>query len=78
MHVVPGQLKQPHVLVGDGIERAAGQQDQGDTRGHSVPHSMAPAKKNNKQKKKDLEDRHNHHGHCKAQLIIKQKTTTLN
>lgn len=27
VHVVSGQLKQPHVLVGDGIKGAAGKQD---------------------------------------------------
>lgn len=33
MHVVSGQLKQPHVLVGDGIKRAAGEQDKWHTAG---------------------------------------------
>lgn len=31
VHVVSGQLKQPHVLVGDGIKGAAGQQNKRDT-----------------------------------------------
>lgn len=33
MHVVSGQLKQPHVLVGDGIKGAAGKQDEWNTAG---------------------------------------------
>lgn len=39
MHVVSGQLKEPHVLVGYGIKGATGQQDQGDALGghHGLP-----------------------------------------
>lgn len=36
VHVVSGQFKQPHVLVGDGIKRATGQQDQWHTGGGHV------------------------------------------
>lgn len=37
MHVVSGQLKQPHVLVGYWIKGATGQQDQGDAVGSHHP-----------------------------------------
>lgn len=39
MHVVSGQLKQPHVLVGYWIKGATGQQDQRDAVGghHGLP-----------------------------------------
>lgn len=39
MHVVSGQLKQPHVLVGYWIKGATGQHDQGDAVGshHALP-----------------------------------------
>lgn len=33
VHVVSGQLEQPHVLVGDGIKGATGQQDEWNTAG---------------------------------------------
>lgn len=33
MHVVSGQLKQPHVLVGDGVKGAACQQEEWNTAG---------------------------------------------
>lgn len=40
MHVVSGQLKQPHVLVGDGIKGAACQQEEWNpTGGH---HGVSP------------------------------------
>lgn len=37
MHVVSGQLKQPHVLVGYWIKGATGQHDQGDAVGSHHP-----------------------------------------
>lgn len=46
MHVVSGQLKQPHVLVGDGIKGAAGKQDEWNTTGGHLGYPLTPLSEN--------------------------------